>query len=141
MKAAQSGAVWIIRLEPGEDILEALQTWCHQQGIVNATITGIGSVENPTLAHYRRDTKKFTEKRLAGIFEVTSIEGNVGLVDGDQPLVHLHVTLANDSMQSFGGHLVAGACSATAELVVTPLSTRYRKNFDESIGLKIWNFG
>lgn len=140
MKSVQSGDSYLIRIDPGEDILESLQRWCVGQKIYNAGVIGIGSVENPTLAHYRRDTKEFKEKRLPGIYEVTSLIGNVGLVDADEPLVHLHVTLADEEMRTYGGHLVEGYCSATAEILIRPLPTTHRKSFSDQIGLKIWDF-
>lgn len=140
MKVAKSGDVYLMRLEPGEDFLQTLQQWCHGQHIVNAEVSGIGSIEDPTLAHYRRDHKQFSERKLSGIFEVTSLTGNIGLVDGEEPLVHVHVALADPLMQAFGGHLVSGVCSATAELIIRPLPTQFRKNFNEVIGLKVWDF-
>lgn len=140
MKVAKSGEVYIMRLDHGDDYLETLQKWCHGQGIVNATINGIGSIEDPTLAHYRRDTKKFSEKVLPGVYEVPALVGNVGMIDGDEPLVHLHATLSDENMVASGGHLVKGICSATAELVIKPLPTRFRKNHSENVGLKIWDF-
>ncbi len=141
MKVAKSGSVYIVRMDPDDDIIDKLQQWCRAQGIVNASITGIGSVKNPCLAHYRRDTKKFTEQKLTGIYELTALVGNIGLVDGSQPLVHVHATLSDETMQAFGGHLVKGICSATAEIILTPLPTRFRKDFNNDIGLKIWDFG
>lgn len=140
MKVAKSGDVYLMRLDPNEDILETLQQWCQRQNIVNGLVHGIGSVESPMLAHYRRDTKRFTQKRLSGIFEIISLEGNIGQVDGGQPLVHVHVTVANEHLSAYGGHLVSGACSATAELVIRPLPTQFRKNYEESVGLKVWDF-
>jgi len=129
-----------MRLDPGDDILETIQNWCQGQKMLNALVSGIGSAEEPTLAHYSRVTKKFIQKQLAGIYEVTSLVGNVGQVDGGQPLVHLHATLSNEHMSAYGGHLVNGVCSATAEIVITPLETAFRKTFDDDIGLKIWDF-
>lgn len=140
MKVAKSGEIYLMRLDPGDDILETIQQWSHGQKIVNAHITGIGSVEDPTLAHYRRDHKQFSERKMNGIYEVTSLIGNIGLIDGEEPLVHIHVSLADSLMQAFGGHLVKGVCSGTTELVLTPLASEFRKNFDENIGLKVWDF-
>ena len=140
MTVAKSGNLYLMRLDPGDDIPETIQAWCQGQKILNGVISGIGSIENPVLAHYRRDAKRFSQRKLAGIYEITSLNGNVGQVDGGLPLVHLHVSLANEQMSAFGGHLVSGDCSATAELVIEPLTTDFRKNFDESAGLKIWDF-
>jgi predicted DNA-binding protein with PD1-like motif len=140
MKAAAAGDYYLLRLDPGDEILDSVQRWCRDNQIYNALLIGIGSVENPTIAHYRRDTKKFTEKRLAGIYEVISLVGNVGLTDGNEPLVHLHITLSDEQMRPYGGHLVEGCCSATAEIVLRPMPTKHQKKFNEEIGLKIWDF-
>src|SRR5260370_1238578 len=104
-----------LRLDPGEDIHATLEDFCQEAGINNAAVEGIGSVEAPTLAHYSIKTKEFTDKHLDGVYEVTSLLGNVALVDG-KPFAHMHVTVADIGMQTFGGHLVKGVCSATLEL-------------------------
>jgi predicted DNA-binding protein with PD1-like motif len=44
-------------------------------------------------------------------------------------------------MQVWGGHLKAGVCSATVELVVRRLDGAFKKEFDETIGLKLWQIG
>lgn len=139
MKTAKSGHYnLIIKLDPGDEIIGSLETICREHNWVNASVTGLGSVENPTLAHYRIDNKKFTQKSLSGIFEITSLIGNVALFE-DRPLAHAHVTLADDQMQAFGGHLVDGHCSASCELIVTKLDSRFEKSFDPDVGLKTWN--
>lgn len=131
--------VHALRLERGEDIHETLQGFCEARGIKNAVISGIGSIENPQLAHYGSVTKQFAESKLPGIYEVTSLSGNVGLLEG-RTLSHLHVTIAGPDMIARGSHLVAGACSATLEIVVQAFATEYTKAFEESVGLNVWQF-
>lgn len=128
-----------VRLELGEDVHEHIQQFCRDQGVNNAAVTALGSLDSPTLAHYSVKTKQFTDKRLDGIFEVTSLLGNVALVDG-QPFAHLHVTLSDEHMRTFGGHLVKGACSATLELVIQSYPSDYSKTPDETVGLTVWDF-
>ncbi len=128
-----------LRLEPGDDIHETLQRFCAEQGIDNAQITGIGSVDAPTLAHYSMPTKQFSDMRLAGIFEVASLLGNVALIDG-QPFAHLHVTLSDPQMMARAGHLVKGECSATLELFITSYPAHHTKTQNDHIGLKVWDF-
>jgi predicted DNA-binding protein with PD1-like motif len=137
MTSAKAGDSYIIRLDPGDDILKSIGAACREHDIQNAEITGIGSVETPTLAHYRKDTQHFTEKTLEGIYEIISLLGNVGLVDG-QPTAHCHVTISDAQMQPWAGHLKAGVCSATVELVVRQLDSAYSKAHDDAIGLKLW---
>ena len=129
-----------LRLEPGDDIHESVQAFCADTNINNATIQGIGSVDSPTLAHYSMHSKQFTDKRLEGIFEVTSLLGNIALVDG-KPFAHIHVTISDPAMTAHAGHLVKGECSATLELVVASYPSHHWKSDDETIGLKVWDFG
>jgi predicted DNA-binding protein with PD1-like motif len=140
MKFARlTDTAFALRLEPGDDIHETLQKFCASQGIANAHITGIGSIDSPALAHYSMRTKQFSDRRLEGIYEAASLLGNVALVEG-QPFAHLHVTVADSEMAVRAGHLVKGRCSATLELIVTSYPTRYTKSQNDEIGLKIWDF-
>lgn len=137
MKVGRAGESIIVRLEAGDDILGSIEAACAAHNVTNAEITGLGSIESPTLAHYRMDTKKFTERSLKGIYEVISLTGNIGLVDG-RPFAHCHVAISDADMVVHGGHLVSGACSATLEVVIRAIEAKYHKQFDDEIGLKVW---
>jgi len=134
-----NGAVYALRLEPGDDIHTAIQDFCAGQNITNAVISGLGSVESPTLAHYSMPAKQFTDRQLAGVFEVTNLTGNIALQNG-RPFAHLHVTIAGPDFAALGGHLVKGACSATLELILEAHPTRFRKTPNDAVGLAIWDF-
>ncbi len=140
MKYAKlSDHTYALRLERGDDIHDTIQNFCADQNIANATVEGVGSVESPALAHYSIDTKQFTDRKLQGIYEITSLLGNVALVENN-PFAHLHVTVSDLEMRVLGGHLVKGECSATLELIIRATDARYTKSHDEAIGLKVWDF-
>lgn len=128
-----------LRLDPGDDIHDTLQQFCADQGIDNAQVQGIGSVESPSLAHYTMETKQFTDQQLPGVYEITALLGNIALVEG-KPFAHLHVTVSDPQMMVRAGHLVKGACSATLELFVTSYPAHHTKAQDDRIGLKVWQF-
>lgn len=128
----------LLRLERGEEIVSTLQIFCGEHDIANASFTGIGSVENPTLAHYRVNTKKYTEKELQGVFEVTGLLGNVALHEG-KPLIHPHITIGDEQMQAFAGHLIKGTVSATLEVIITIFPSIFEKKHDEEIGLNLYD--
>jgi predicted DNA-binding protein with PD1-like motif len=128
-----------LRLELGEDVHDVIQSFCADHSIKNATVQGIGSLQNPTVAHYSIITKNFTDEKLDGIYEVTSLLGNIALVEG-QPFAHIHVTVTGRDMLARGGHLVKGECSATLELVLTAYTTDHTKSQNDEIGLKVWDF-
>jgi predicted DNA-binding protein with PD1-like motif len=128
-----------LKLEPGDKINETIAQFCAEHDIANASVQGIGSVDSPELAHYTMPTKHFESKRLDGIYEITSLLGNVAVSDGG-PLVHLHVTISDEQMVTYGGHLMAGTCSATLELTITAYPTKHTKTLNDDIGLKVWDF-
>ena len=128
---------YLIRLSRGEDVHETIKTFCNDHEIKNALVSALGSLENPTLAHYRMDTKKYSEKKLEGVFELTNLTGNIGIFE-DDIILHFHVTIADENMQAFGGHLVQGNASATIEMTITVYPTTYVKQFNEEVGLKLW---
>lgn len=141
MKSARlSDTTYNLRLERGDDIHDTIQAFCADHSIANASLTGIGSIENPKLAHYSIETKKFTERHLEGIFEITSLLGNISLLEG-KPLNHVHATLSDSLMQVYGGHLVSGTCSATLEVILHQYATSFTKTFDDTVGLNVWDFG
>jgi len=129
---------YLIRLLRGEEINEEVKKFCEKLNIKNACVCGIGSIENPTLAHYRVDTKEYKEKKFKGIFELTSLIGTVAVFE-DKLLVHVHVTLSDEEMKAFGGHLVKGEVSATVELIITVFNSNHTKSYDKAIGLKLWD--
>jgi predicted DNA-binding protein with PD1-like motif len=125
-------------LEQGDDVHETIQSFCRDHNVSNATLEGIGSVEDPTLAHYSIHTKEFHNQKFQGVYEVASMLGNVALVD-DQPFAHVHVTVAGVDLTARAGHLVQAQCSATLEVLVRPYETSYIKRLDDAIGLQVWD--
>lgn len=129
---------FLIRLKKGEKILQSLLKFCQKMNIANGSLSAIGSVEDPVLAHYRVDTKKYSQKNLKGIFEIASMTGNIGLFEG-QPAVHIHVVISDESMSALAGHLVEGTVSATLEVILVKFNTSLTKSLDEEIGLKLYD--
>lgn len=130
---------FLIRLEKGELLIESIKNFCSENKIFNAYISAIGSIEDPTLAHYTVRSKKYSEKALKGIFEVTNLIGNVAVFE-NKPLLHCHITLSDQNMNSFGGHIVEGIVSATVEVFLTSFETHFEKKYSEEIGLKLFDF-
>lgn len=132
-----NGRNFLVRLERGEKVNDAIRRFCEAHKIANAYFVGLGSIEDPVLAHYRVDNRAYREKPMKGIFEITSLVGTVGLFEG-MPLVHSHVNVSDDEMRAFGGHLVDADVSATVELVLKDLESSKEKRHSDEIGLKLF---
>ena len=129
---------YLLRLEKGEEVIATIQKFCASQHIDNAYFSGLGSIENPTLAHYFVTTKKYTEKDVTGIFELLNITGNIALFE-NAPLVHAHCTISDEDMNTKGGHLVKAVVSATVEIHLRVLDSVFEKEMDTEIGLKLFD--
>lgn len=129
---------YLLRLTKGEGVIKTIKTFCEKEKIKNGLLQGIGSVESATLAHYRVDTKKYSEKKFEGIYEVISLIGNIALFK-NEPLIHAHVTLTDGTMNAYGGHLVNATVSATLEIIIQVFDSKHIKLYDDEIGLKLWD--
>ena len=49
--------------------------------------------------------------------EITSLVGNVSQMDGEVYL-HIHVNIADENNNVFGGHLTSAVISATGEIII-----------------------
>lgn len=138
MQFVQIDREYIVRLDRGEELVATVNSLCENEAIYNASLLGIGSIENLELAHYRVDDKRYTVKRFKGVFEVLFV-GNVGIIEG-KPIAHIHAVISDEQMRSSAGHLVRATVSATCEITIVKLSSRYHKQHNQKIGLKLWNF-
>jgi len=103
--------IYALRLSPDQDLRKELEGICLAENWSSAWImTCVGSL---TQAHLRMAgaTKKTL---LKGPFEITSLVGTLS-----QDGVHLHITLADGTGRTMGGHLCRESkIFTTAEIVI-----------------------
>ncbi|MBM3200738.1 DNA-binding protein, partial [Candidatus Woesearchaeota archaeon] len=68
--------------------------------------------------------------------EIISLIGNAALFNG-KPMIHAHVSLSDDKMKVFGGHLKEATVSATCEVVLRAFDEKVARKEDLKIGLKL----
>jgi len=129
---------FLIKLEPGDRVINAINSIMEYLNIKAGLITGIGAVNNPTLGYFDINQKKYIEKTLTGNFEVLSLNGNIAQKE-EKPFCHIHVILGDNEMKTFGGHLIEMEVTVTLELIVIPLKENLRRTPDETTSLWLWN--
>lgn len=129
---------FLLRLVRKENVKDCIIKFCEKLDIKNAYLTAIGAVESPTLSFYDVKSKKFIEKTLEGDFELTSFIGNIAVFK-NKPMLHAHVTISDRNMKAFGGHFVKANVAASVEIVLTVFETKYEKEFNQEIGLNLWD--
>ena len=117
-----------LRLTPGDDLRQALETWMgEQQEQAGCLISAVGSLSLAKL-------------RLAGATQATAIQGELEILSLSGTLspdgAHLHIAVADSRGTVIGGHLCAGALvRTTAELVIGLLPDwQFSRELDPATG-------
>ena len=128
-----------LRVDPDEDIMEALQKTSEELGITLAEVNGLGALKAFTAGVYDTAEKAFHGQDFTGAFEVTSLHGTITTKDGKY-YAHLHLCAGDESGRVYGGHLTRAVVSATAEIVIRCIDGVVERRFDPVTGLNIFMF-
>lgn len=113
-----------LRLRPGDDLRGKLEEFAKQRGIRAGFVASCAGSLRVAAIRFA-DQKDITT--LAGPFEIVSFSGTIS-ADGS----HLHISVADGTGRTIGGHLGAGSTVyTTAEIVIGDLSgSRFRREID-----------
>jgi predicted DNA-binding protein with PD1-like motif len=121
------------------DLLNELMNISIEHKITLGRIGAIGAVKKACIGFYNQKTQTYQFSNFDQPLEIASLIGNISLKDGN-PFVHAHITLADESGKSYGGHLAPGtvvfACEFTLEIFDGPA---FNRCFDEETGLQLWS--
>ena len=132
MEYKQMGNHYVMRVDPGEEILEKIGILCKKENIRVGSAVGLGASNRAVVGLFDTVNKVYKKKELTGPMEITSLVGNISTKDGETYL-HFHVNLCDEEMRIQGGHMNACYVSATAEITV-------ERSMDEEIGLNLYRF-
>jgi predicted DNA-binding protein with PD1-like motif len=119
-----------MRLLPGDDLRESLESWTRQTEISAAYVaTCVGSLNR---VHLRLANQVGGVVR-EGKFEIVSLVGTLS-PDG----AHLHLSVADETGQMWGGHVLAECTvNTTAEIVIGELpSLIFRREQDPATSFR-----
>ena len=139
MEYRKFGDTYIVRMDPGEEILTQLKVFAEQEGVKLASVTALGAVKDFTVGVFDTGAKVYKSNRFQGVYEIVSLVGTINTMN-DAFYCHLHMCAADQEGHAFGGHLNEAVISATYELVVTCLSGRTDRVFSDEVGLNLISF-
>ena len=129
----------VVRLDPGEEIVEELTKLAESEHIALAEVSGLGAVKDITVGVFSVAEQKFCPNRFQGALEIVSLTGTITEMDG-KPYLHLHLSAGDCEGRVFGGHLSRAVISATGELTVRALDGHVGRKFSPEIGLNLFDF-
>lgn len=131
---------YVLRLDPGDEVVECLTRLAKEEEISLATLTGLGAAKDITVGLFSVTEKKFYGKRCEGEYEISSLVGNITRKDGE-PYLHVHIAFGNPAQgEVYAGHLTSCIISATAEIFVQTWRGEVGRRFSEEIGLNLLEF-
>lgn len=141
MEYIRYGNTYVVRMDRGEEVMAKLTELAEKEQIRLAHLYGLGASDHLTMGCYDVAQQKYHVKDLDGAFEITNLTGNMTRKDG-KPYLHVHITVADESQNAFGGHLNACVISGTCELFVTVLDGNVGRKSDDigHTGLNIFDF-
>jgi predicted DNA-binding protein with PD1-like motif len=139
MEFRKFGSKYVVRLDRPEEVVGTLKKFCEEQGITLGWIMGIGAVNKAKVGLFDTTSKEYYSGVLEGDFEITSLTGNISTMNGEVYL-HLHINLADQEHQTYGGHLNEAYISATGEFVVEAIAGNVEREFSPEVGLNLYKF-
>ncbi|MDX1535179.1 MAG: PPC domain-containing DNA-binding protein [Candidatus Spechtbacterales bacterium] len=127
---------YLLRLDPGEELLSTIQDFCKDKNIKNAWLEGIGSSDLVVLAYYNLNKQEYLKNEYKERMEIMSILGNIAIKEGEL-FCHAHGVFGRPDMSTLGGHIVKCVVSATAEINLTTYSGPVERLKDEDTGLHL----
>lgn len=126
--------VIVLRLDPGEEIVESILALAEKEEIQAGTIEGIGATDDVTIGIMDLNSREYKMTHYTEPFEITSIMGNLSRKDG-KAYLHSHINLGGVGGSVIGGHLDSGVISITAEIFIRVIDGAIDRKYHDEIGV------
>ena len=131
---------YVLRLDPGEEIVASLTRLVEQENVQLGTVSALGAAGDVTIGIFNTREKQYYSQRYQGDYEISALVGNVTRKEGE-PYLHLHITIGNPvTGEVHAGHLTAATISATLELFLQVWDGRVGRKFSDQVGLNLFEF-
>jgi len=144
MEYKKIGNSYYIRIDRGDEIINSLLELCHKESIPSAVYTGIGGCQDAELQTFIPETGNFETKKIEGMLELISINGNIISDENGELFHHTHALFSfkeNGQHGIAGGHLKSTTVRYTAEIELRPtVGGKIMRKYDSESGTGFWDF-
>jgi uncharacterized protein len=136
---ASAGPVHLLKPPYGSDLLKELESYVRAERINLAWLSGLGAVSRATIRYYDQPNQTWADLDFDRRLEVASLCGNISLLNGE-PIVHVHLVLADEQGRCYGGHLGHNTLVFNLEVLLNTLSgPPVVRKMDPQTGLTLWH--
>jgi predicted DNA-binding protein with PD1-like motif len=127
--------IHLIRLDKGEELLGSVLSYIEKNNILAGFLTGIGALEKGIIGYFDTKKKEYLHLPFKEV-ELLACSGNIAKnKDTNKPVAHIHILIGEKDGKSFGGHLVEGIVSVTAEIYLVETRPIVYRTKDDATGL------
>ena len=140
MRFQRFGERYIVRLEPGEQVIESLLELLAAERVEFANVSAAGAVSWVKLGYWNPSTRAYEHHEFDEQLEVVSFQGNASLKDG-KPFLHLHGVFGRRDFSVVGGHIQEARCNPTLEVWLRTEDVPVSRAKDQATGLELLDLG
>ena len=133
------GNTLMIRMDPGEEVLETLAGICRKEKVALGHFSALGAADYLVVGIYDVKKQVYCKEEFHGAYEITSLFGTVSEKDGEVYL-HAHLNASSLHGQTIGGHLNSAVISGTCEMALTVLDGHAGRKLNPLTGLNDLDF-
>jgi predicted DNA-binding protein with PD1-like motif len=126
-----------LNIEPGEEIMAAIKAFAEKEAIAAAHISGLGAAAAVELAYYNLETKEYERTTITEDLEICSLNGNIGVNEKGDTIVHLHGVFGRQDLSTIGGHIFSCTVSGAGEIHLVAMPGSINRAYHESTGLTL----
>jgi len=131
------GNLCTLSFKKGEEIISTLKDYLIKQKICAAHITGLGAAASLEIAYYNIKTKEYERHTINEDLEILNLNGNVGVNQAGEVIIHLHGTFGKRDLSVIGGHIFSMQVSGAGELHLQTFDGVIQRAFDKETGLTL----
>ena len=139
MEYRKFGDRYLVRMDPGEEILTKTIELCERENIPLGEFRALGAADELELGVYDVSEQKYYASVYRGAYEITSLFGTISTKDGNVYL-HAHLSASTHEGATIGGHLNRAVISGTLEMVVEPMEGTVGRKVNGKTGLNDLDF-
>ena len=144
MEYRKYGDTFYIRMDRGDEIIEKILMVCKEEGIHSCTFNGIGGCGKAEIQTFIPETGTFEMRRLEGMLELVSLNGNIITDENGDYYHHTHAVFAykvGEDHRGAAGHMKSIMVSYTAEIELRPVvDGEIKRKYDSETGTGFWSF-
>jgi len=136
-KETTVGRVIVSKIQPDEDLFEAIKELIKKHNIKSGLLNVIGALKQFTIGYFNIEKKQYNFKTFNEDIELISCMGNISFKD-NEPIIHLHVSVGKDDYTIIGGHLgQPSVVSITAEVYIYEINDKINRANDPQFNLSL----